>query len=155
MTDGGFTSQQVMGITGVSQRQLAYWRKTALVTPNQLTTGGHARYSFTDLVALKTAKKLIDAGVSVQRIRKSLASLTAFLPTCASPLVELSLVATGDMVLVLHRDSLFEALSGQEWILPVAELAREAALWRNGVGRGEAAPEQGDLFQTFEQAVNT
>lgn len=145
MTDSGFTSQQVMGITGLSQRQLAYWRKTGLVVPGQLTTGGHARYSFTDLVALKTAKKLIDAGVSVQRIRKSIASLTAFLPACESPLSELALVATGDMVLVLHRDSIFEALTGQEWILPVAELAREAALWR-----GEAAPEQGDLFQSAE-----
>lgn len=150
MTEGTFTSQQVIGITGLSQRQLTYWRKTGLIVPDQLTQGGHARYSFTDLVALKTAKKLIDAGVSVQRIRKSIASLTAYLPSCESPLSELSLVATGDMVLVLHRNSVFEALTGQEWILPVAQLAREAARWR-----GEATPEQGDLFQIFDQAVNT
>lgn len=150
MMDRGFTNQQVMGITGLSQRQLTYWRKTGLVIPGHFTSGGHARYSFTDLVALKTAKKLIDAGVSVQRIRKSIASLTAFLPSCDSPLSELSLVATGDMVLVLHRDSIFEALTGQEWILPVAELAREAAQWR-----GEIEPEQGDLFQGVDQAVNS
>jgi DNA-binding transcriptional MerR regulator len=150
VTNNGYTCQQVMGITGLSRRQLSYWRKTGLVVPSQHTSGGHGRYSFTDLVALKTAKRLIDAGVSVQRIRKSLTSLTAFLPACEAPLSELSLVATGDMVLVLHRNSTFEALTGQEWILPVAELAREAALWR-----GETEPQQTELFPNHEEAVNS
>lgn len=130
-----------MSITGLSRRQLTYWRNTGLVVPQLKTSGGHARYSFADLLTLKTAKKLIDAGVSVQRIRKSIISLTSFLPSCNTPLTELSLVATGDMILVLHRETAFEALSGQEWIYPVAELEREAARMR-----GEPEPQQTDLF---------
>lgn len=141
MDDVGYTCQQVMSITGLTRRQLGYWRKTGLIVPQLHTTGGHARYTFADLLALKTAKKLIDAGVSVQRIRKSIVSLTSFLPSCTAPLTELSLVATGDMILVLHRETAFEALSGQEWIYPVAELEREAAKTR-----GETEPEQPDLF---------
>jgi DNA-binding transcriptional MerR regulator len=141
MNEAGFTCQQVMRITGLSRRQLGYWRKTGLITPQQHTTGGHSRYTFADLLALKTAKKLIDAGVSVQRIRKSITSLINFLPACSAPLSELSLVATGDMILVLHRETAFEALSGQEWIYPVAELEREAAQ-----SRGITEPEQADLF---------
>jgi len=130
-----------MRITGLSRRQLSYWRKTGLVCPQKHTSGGHARYSFSDLLALKAAKKLIDAGVSVQRIRKTIGSLVSFLPSCTAPLSELSLVVTGDMILVLHREAAFEALTGQEWIYPVAELVREAER-----GRGFVEPQQRDLF---------
>lgn len=148
-----FSSQQIMGITGLSRRQLSYWRKTGLVAPSEQTTGGHSRYTFTDLVALKTAKKLIDAGVSVQRIRKSLQSLMAFLPNCQAPLSQLSLVTTGDMILVLHQDSAFEALTGQEWILDLAELEHEATQWK------ETLPQQSELFAAedleLEQAGKT
>lgn len=150
MGETGFSCQQVMHITGLSRRQLSYWRKTGLIAPKQHTGGGHARYSFADLIALKTARKLIDAGVSVQRIRKSITSLTNFLPSCTAPLTELSLVATGDMILVLHKEAAFEALTGQEWIYPVAELEREAAK-----SRGIVEPEQSELFATPESPRNT
>jgi len=141
MSEAGFACQQVMAITGLSRRQLSYWRKTGLVAPHKHTRGGHARYIFADLLILKTAKKLIDAGISVQRIRKSIIALTHFLPSCTTPLTELSLVATGDVILVLHRETAFEALTGQEWIYPVAELAREAEICR-----GLVTPKQAELF---------
>jgi DNA-binding transcriptional MerR regulator len=153
MVEDGFTNRQVVAITGVTSRQLVYWRQTGLIEPSATTPGGHARYDFRDLIALKTAKRLIDAGVSVQRIRKAIASLIHFLPRVARPLSELSLVATGDVVLVLHRDAAFEALSGQEWIFPVADLERDVARVRE---REQAAPLQGDLFDfdTWEHAAS-
>ena len=151
MDDAGYTCQQVMSITKLSRRQLTYWRNTGLIIPHLHTAGGHARYSFADLLALKTAKKLIDAGVSVQRIRKSITSLTSFLPSCNAPLTELSLVATGDMILVLHRETAFEALTGQEWIYPVAELEREAAK-----SRGLLEPEQTEIsFELLPDEAST
>ncbi len=134
-----------MSITGLSRRQLSYWRKTGLLVPTCRTSGGHARYSFLDLLALKTAKRLIDAGVSVQRLRKSLTALLAFLPGCRVPLSELSLVVTGDVILVLHGESAFEALTGQEWILPVASLERQVA-------QLQPQPQQGSLFAEAEFA---
>ena len=48
---------------------------------------------------------------------------------------------TGDVILVLHRETAFEALTGQEWIYPVAELAREAEK-----SRGIREPVQSQLF---------
>ena len=146
MVEDGFTSRQVIEITGVTQRQLVYWRKTDLIAPSEQTSGGHARYSFTDLIALKTAKQLIDAGVSVQRIRKSIASLIAFLPTIDQPLAELSLVATGDVVLAFYGGEAFEALTGQEWVFPVAELAREVERVRRLMPDD---PVQGELFTAW------
>lgn len=148
MDGSGFSCLQVTDITGLTRRQLGYWRKTGLVVPQQQTVGGHARYTFADLIALKTAKKLKDTGVSLQRIRKSLLSLTNFLPNCTAPLSELSLVVTGDIILVLHRETAFEALTGQEWIYPVAELVREAARTR-----GIQEPRQSELFQDHPHPI--
>ena len=125
-----FRSSDVQQLLGLSRRQLQYWAETDLVRPTVRTRGGHHRYTLEDLVALKAAKRLIDAGVSVQRIRKSIQALRKILPTVQRPLAELVLVATGDVVLVLRDGAAFEAASGQEWIFEVARFEREIARWR-------------------------
>ena len=140
--DQGFSTRQVCRITGLSARQLGYWRKTGFLSPSKQTRGGHARYSFIDLISLKTASRLIDAGVSLQRIRQCLQSLSRFLPNTDTPLQELSLVVTGDVVLVLRSGAAFDALTGQEWILQVADLEREA---RQLLSKREQ-PHQRELF---------
>ncbi|MGB5716806.1 MAG: MerR family transcriptional regulator [Gammaproteobacteria bacterium] len=63
--DQGFSTRQVCSITGLSARQLGYWRKTGHLSPSMQISGGHARYSFVDLVSLKTASRLIDAGITL------------------------------------------------------------------------------------------
>ena len=125
-----FRSSDVQQILRLSRRQLQYWADTDLVRPTVRTRGGHHRYTLEDLVALKAAKRLIDAGVSVQRIRKSIQTLRRILPTVRRPLAELVLVATGDVVLVLHDGAAFEAVTGQEWIFEVSRFEREVARWR-------------------------
>ncbi len=128
-----FRTGEVVEVVGVSRRQLQYWAQTDLVRPSARTGGGHHRYTFEDLVALKAAKRLIDAGVSVQRIRKSIEQLRGVLPTVRRPLAELVLVATGDVVLVFREGAVFEAVTGQEWVLEVAEFQREVEAWRRNV----------------------
>ena len=131
-TDGAmvYRTKDVVQILGISRRQLQYWAQTDLVVPSEKTRGGHHRYTFEDLVALKATKRLIDAGVSVQRIRSSIRALRQMLPTVERPLSSLTLVATGDVVLVLHDGSAFEAVSGQEWVFEVAQFERELTRWR-------------------------
>ena len=125
-----YRSREVAQILGISQRQLQYWAKTDLVQPSLRSPGGHHRYTFQDLIALKAAKRLIDAGVSVQRLRKSIRALRRILPTVRRPLAELVLVATGDIVLVVHEESTFEAATGQEWVFEVARFQREVEAWK-------------------------
>jgi DNA-binding transcriptional MerR regulator len=126
-----FRTRDVIEILGISRRQLQYWSQTGLIAPSAQTPGGHGRYTFEDLVALKTAKRLIDAGVSVQRIRKSIAALKKILPTVRRPLAELVLVATGDVVLAFRDGTAFDAVSGQEWVFEVAQLQREVEAWQS------------------------
>ena len=125
-----FRSSDVQQLLRLSRRQLQYWADTDLVRPTERTRGGHHRYTLEDLVALKAAKRLIDAGVSVQRIRNSIQALRKILPTVRRPLAELVLVATGDVVLVLRDGAAFEAATGQEWIFEVARFEREIAEWQ-------------------------
>jgi DNA-binding transcriptional MerR regulator len=128
-----FRTRDVVELLGISRRQLQYWAQTNLVAPSSQTPGGHGRYTFEDLVALKAAKRLIDAGVSVQRIRRSIAKLRGMLPSVQRPLAELVLVATGDVVLVFRDGTAFDAVSGQEWIFEVAQLEREVEDWKRSV----------------------
>ena len=125
-----FRTRDVVDLLKISRRQLQYWAQTHLVEPSSKTPGGHSRYSFEDLVALKAAKRLIDSGVSVQRIRASIGALRKILPTVKRPLAELVLVATGDVVLVFRDNTAFDAVSGQEWVFEVAKFRREVEAWR-------------------------
>lgn len=147
LAEQGFSSRQVCRITGLTARQLQYWQRTGLLAPAQRTTGGHARYGFTDLIVLKSARRLLDAGISLQRIRRCLQTLQNFLPGAKAPLRELSLVVTGDIILVLHHGGAFDALTGQEWILPVADILEEIESMQSG---GEYRPVQWELFGTTE-----
>ncbi len=140
-----FRSRDVVEILGISRRQLHYWAQTDLIAPSDKTPGGHARYTFADLVALKAAKRLIDAGVSVQRIRKSIGKLRRILPTVARPLSDLVLVATGDVVLVFRNGTAFDAVSGQQWIFEVVRFEREVAAWRRSLG---------SLLETHQPALH-
>ena len=126
-----FRTKEVVQILEISRRQLQYWAQTDLVMPSVKTRGGHHRYTFQDLVALKATKRLIDAGVSVQRIRSSIRALRGILPNIQRPLSDLVLVATGEVVLVFLENTAFEAVSGQEWIFEVAEFKREVDRWRS------------------------
>ena len=125
-----YRTRDVVEILGISRRQLQYWAQTDLVTPSDKTPGGHRRYCFADLVALKATKRLIDAGISVQRVRKSIQALRKTLPEIERPLSELVLGATGDVVLAFREGAAFEAISGQEWVFEVAEFEREVSDWR-------------------------
>ena len=75
-------------------------------------------------MSLGATKQLIDAGVSVQRIRGSIRRLRQILPTVGRPLTELVFVATGDVVLVLRQGTGFQTVLGQEWVFEVAALER-------------------------------
>jgi len=125
-----YRTKEVVQILSISRRQLQYWAQTDLVIPSVKTRGGHHRYTFEDLVALKATKRLIDAGVSVQRIRTSIQALRKILPNVERPLSDLVLVATGEVVLVFLENTAFEAVTGQEWIFEVAHFKREVEAWK-------------------------
>ena len=74
MGEQGYRVPEVCRIVGISYRQLDYWARTDLVTPSVRDahgSGSQRLYSFQDLVTLRVIKKLLDTGVSLQRVRKA------------------------------------------------------------------------------------
>jgi DNA-binding transcriptional MerR regulator len=71
----GYRGPAVCDIVGISYRQLDYWTTTGLVTPSVRDaegSGSQRLYSFEDVIQLKVIKKLLDTGVSLQRIRTAM-----------------------------------------------------------------------------------
>jgi len=69
-----YSSKQVCKIIVLTYRQLDYYDRTDFVKPsikNAQGYGSRRMYSFDDLLKLKVIKKLLEAGVSLQKIRKA------------------------------------------------------------------------------------
>ncbi|MEV0005208.1 MerR family transcriptional regulator [Micromonospora sp. NPDC050980] len=74
----GYRGVTACSAVGISYRQLDYWARTSLVVPSVRDASGSGTsrlYSFRDLVVLKVVKRLLDAGVSLQNIRKAIEAL--------------------------------------------------------------------------------
>ncbi|GHJ16743.1 MULTISPECIES: MerR family transcriptional regulator [unclassified Micromonospora] len=74
----GYRGVTACSAVGISYRQLDYWARTSLVVPSVRDASGSGTsrlYSFRDLVVLKVVKRLLDAGVSLQNIRRAIEAL--------------------------------------------------------------------------------
>lgn len=108
-----FTSRQIESIFGINRKVLFYWRKIGLVTPSELTSGGHARYTFSDLVAIKTVNALRDAGISTNQMKKNIVALRKEFPNAQNVLAEKSLYVVGKEIIVADSIVGFNPVSKQ------------------------------------------
>lgn len=125
---GGFKSQDVVRLVGITYRQLDYWDRSGVVSPSLSPAkgkGSERLYSFRDLVCLKVARQLRETGVSLQKIRKSLGYLRQNLPEVAAPLSELVFISDGKGLFVLTDDPR----------VMVDTLKRGQLAWNVNVGR--------------------
>jgi tetratricopeptide (TPR) repeat protein len=106
-----FTRREFQRILDVTDKQLAYWEKLGLVSPRK--SREEKFYDFRDLISLRTAKQLIESGVSANRLRRSLVALNQKLSEVKEPLTELRILSNGRDVIVEHRGAHLEPISGQ------------------------------------------
>jgi DNA-binding transcriptional MerR regulator len=93
----GFTVAQTARLTGTTPAQLRSWKRLRLVVPG---TEGAEHYSFRDLVALRIVVSLLDAGLSLGRIRGAL----RYLVESGEDVASLSLVTDGESVWACRDD---------------------------------------------------
>ena len=99
----GYRGPTVCKIVGISYRQLDYWTRTELVTPSVRAAKGSGTqrlYSFDDVVQLRVIKRLLDTGVSLQRVRGAVEELRVRGQTPA----DMTLVSDGTSVYALDDD---------------------------------------------------
>ena len=93
----GYRVPEVTKAVGISYRQLDYWARTGLVTPSIREAGGSGTqrlYSFQDMLVLRIIKKLLDAGVGLQQIRKAV----EYLQEMKQPLHAVTLMSDGNRI---------------------------------------------------------
>lgn len=106
-----YTTRQVaelLGIPPARVRSLAQ-RQFLSHSPDER---GQLRFSFQDLVFLRTASGLLEAGVPPRRVWRALRALRARLPA-AQPLSSVRVLADGPRVLIRERNTAWEPESGQ------------------------------------------
>lgn len=120
-----FNSKTACKIIGISKRQIDYWDRTHLIKPSVQEAAGRGTmrlYSFSDLVQLAVAKSLIDQGISLQKIRKSITFLKKSYPKSKKPLAELKFLTDGKTIFVLtkNKKEILDTLAGGQLVMSIA-----------------------------------
>lgn len=120
-----FSTRDVAKLLGLSEPQVRSQARAGFLSPERGPRNGY-RFSFQDLVLLRTARELAQARVPPRRIRSALRGLARDLPTGHS-LSELRITAEGHRVLVKDDGTSWNPESGQLQIdFSEAELATKA-----------------------------
>jgi len=142
---GNFSTGDAVRITGVSFRNIDYWARTKFIVPSIAEaqgTGTERRYSFSDLLALRVARELREAGVSTQSLRR----VVDFLRTkkgLTQPLAECRLIVTGtDVQIATSPEKIMSVLRtlGQTSFAFVFDLARTVDEMKQEIGISERKP---------------
>ena len=107
-----FTRSEIARLLGLTPARLRTLDRTGVVTPSGRRRGRRA-YTFSDLIALRTAQALLDKHVRLRDVTRAVGALKRTLPRVTRPLAELRIVSDGQRVVVRTQDGAFEALTGQ------------------------------------------
>ncbi len=107
-----FTRGEISRLLGLTPGRLRTLDKAGIVSPSGRRRGRRA-YTFSDLIALRTAQTLLDRKVRLRDVTRAISKLKTSLPKVTRPLVELRIVSDGQRVVVRTHDGSFEPLTGQ------------------------------------------
>jgi tetratricopeptide (TPR) repeat protein len=109
--EGGYSAQDVAKMLGVTPGRLRAYVRAGLVSTER-GDHGRLRFSFQDLLLLRTAEGLVAERVRPRRVVRALKMLRDRLPD-ARPLTGLQLAADGDDVVVRDGQARWQPESGQ------------------------------------------
>lgn len=124
----GYRGTTVVQITSITYRQLDYWTRTDLVqssVADAAGSGSQRLYSFRDILLIKIIKSLVDAGISLQNVRKALTHLQEM---GVEDLAGLTLMSDGNTVYECRsNDEIIDLLNGGQGVFAIAVpgIARE------------------------------
>lgn len=126
MEQQNFSTGQVIKLTGVTARQLDYWAWTNFVTPSSLgrERNQHRRYTYQDVLKIKTIKTLHAQGIGTRFIRKVEEQLRDI---AADPLTQLRLVGIGGELFVCYSDTEVARATDGQLAFIVLDIAKVTA----------------------------
>lgn len=131
-----YTTEQAACLSGVTPRQIRYWKDTGLIKPAKVEPGckGTASegYDFRNLVELRTINSMLQEGISLQKVRKTLEYLrentdysrplsecklitdgSTIFEICDNPTHILDTLRRGQIALCIALDNIVEELSSR------------------------------------------
>lgn len=123
----GYTTSDVSELLGLTATQIRHFVRRSLVVPERGEAGEY-RFSFQDVVMLRTVKSLMESRVSSRRAVRALLNVRAGLDRGKS-LAAVRIFADGNTVLVRADNQIWEAETGQtyfdfEQAAPALKVAR-------------------------------
>jgi DNA-binding transcriptional MerR regulator len=117
----GYRGVTACNAASISYRQLDYWARTGLVVPSIRDASGSGTqrlYSFRDMVVLKVVKRLLDAGVSLQNIRRAIEALRS---RGVEDLAQITLISDGTTVYECRSpEEVVDLLQGGQGVFGIA-----------------------------------
>ncbi|MEM9070178.1 MAG: tetratricopeptide repeat protein [Myxococcota bacterium] len=107
-----YARAEVARLFDITESRLRYWDKTDFLKPSA-KRGRRRFYTFQDLIGIRAAKGLLDAGLPLQEVRRSVDAIRKALPRVVRPLAELRVVAEGHAMLVRDEGGTYEPQTGQ------------------------------------------
>jgi tetratricopeptide (TPR) repeat protein len=107
-----FSGTEVSRLLGLSAARLRTLDRAGIVSPTGRRRGRRA-YTFSDLIALRTAQGLLARRVRLRDVTRAVAALQRSLPKVTRPLAELRVVSDGQRVVVRSQEGSYEPLTGQ------------------------------------------
>jgi tetratricopeptide (TPR) repeat protein len=128
-----YSTQNVAELLELSPELIREIARAGILEPAR-TAGNHYRFDFQDIIVLRTAKELMQAGVRRAEINHALFNLKSKLPS-NRPLTSLRIAGDGGAVVIREADQVYDAATGQihfnfavaDLAGTVAPLARQAA----------------------------
>ena len=122
----GYSTQEVSDLIELKASTIREFARTGILDPSRAHKN-HYRFGFQDIVVLRTAKELMEAGISRAKINKALFKLKTQLPSDRS-LTSLRIGCDGGSVVIRSQDQLYDPDSGQIHMnFSVADLAGSVA----------------------------
>jgi DNA-binding transcriptional MerR regulator len=118
----GYSGTRTAKVVGISYRQLDYWARTDLIRPSlsdATGSGSRRSYSYNDLLELKAIKKLLDAGIKLEQVRKVFTYLRQHVTT---DIAAAHIVIDGGSVVLCDGDQLVDVLQHGQGVLNVLSL---------------------------------
>src|SRR5438876_2496224 len=164
----GVSGERVYGLTEIVRILTLSPKRAAQLRRLDLLRAEGAGYTFRDLLALRAASALLDAGASVRQLRDSLVALRRQDPEVEQPLAEVRLIVdngrliaqsdrvrfdprTGQTVLDLQTNDLQEAAAATlvtGLVRPLSPPVEQAEMWFERASEKEGDPEH------WEEAID-
>ena len=107
-----FTRSEISRLLEITPARLRTLDRAGVVSPTGRRLGRRA-YTFSDLIALRTAQSLLQRKVRLRDVTRAIGLLKRTLPKVTRPLQALRIVSDGQRVVVRSHDGAFEPLTGQ------------------------------------------